>query len=247
MALQQSNQRGRFIPLEVRTTLSAGTTLFPSWNRNFLARPGGKLYKDDFRSVANSNDPASIYSAGFLNENWAAAEFQVGDTLSGLQKLADSEKEYRALPLSNINRFLALQRVRQSRSRLIQTSKEGQTLAERMSGQWTVKSGGLDAAPRTGTLIMTLDRDSGLLSASLLLKPMGLDAFAKIQENGPVLIQDLHTAIFTWQGSDPLLGLIAGTTTLTFDDSLTNVTAVEQQSNQSITKYTLFKPIIPPQ
>jgi hypothetical protein len=63
-----------------------------------------------------------------------------------------------------------------------------------------------------------------------------------MQQDGPVLIKDLHTAEFDWQGSDQLLGSLTGTTTLTFDDSLTSIAAVEQRSDQVVTKYTLAKP-----
>ena len=214
----------------------------------FSISNGEKTYREALKSVAGSKDPSFIYAAGFLNENWAAGEFQAEDLSSGLGKLEAAEKLYQSLSLWNPNRFPALQRVRQSRSKMIQASIEGQKLAQRLSGRWAITGSSLGALPASGTLTVTLDQDSGLMTAYLVLKAVGPDSLGpKMQENGPVLIKDLHTAIFNWQGSDQYLGPLTGTTTLTFGDSPTSITAVEQQSNQSIAKYALIKSTSPPQ
>jgi hypothetical protein len=92
----------------------------------FSVSQGEKMYSDALTSVASSKDPAFIYDAGFLNENWAKGEFQVENVPAGLQKLADAERSYQSLPRWNQNRFSAIERVRQLRSKLIQDSGEGQ-------------------------------------------------------------------------------------------------------------------------
>jgi hypothetical protein len=189
-----------------------------------------------------NNDPLSLSARGWVHLSWGQGEFAAGNDSGALQQLATAEEVYTALPLTNPNRASGIQNVRQTRAFLMQTSDDGRRLAAALIGQWSVIPSG-PGVPRTGTLTISLNPDSGALSATCSHDlPGGL--LLPVTENGNVQIQDEQTALFVWQSSIPNFGeptLAAGTTTLKISPDGKTLNATEQQENHGDWKYIFVK------
>jgi hypothetical protein len=215
--------------------LALARLCFTEGNPHFSIEKGEQLYRDALVGMTNSKDSAIVYETGYLYETWAAAEFENGKTSEGLEKLADSERAYRSLPMWNGSRAIALLRLSQTQSRMLQASDQGQELAKQIAGDWV--SLGPTEGSLTGKLSINLSRDSGQLSASFLQKLNGLDSLGpKIQVSGPITMVDSHSAVFAWQGSDSL-STISGKTNLAFSNDLVSISAEELRPGQSSLRY----------
>ena len=217
--------------------LALARLYFVKGSPGFSIEKGEALYKDALAGMGSPTNPALIYQTGYLYETWAEVEFEAGRADSSVQKLASAEKLYRSLPLWDGNRRLALQRIDQIRSNQAQTSIEGQTLGQRLVGRWTVadQPEGYSAM----TLTISVDSNSGLLSGNLNQANAMTSLGPRLEEAGPIVLGNQHSAMFTWQGMDALIGQISGKTTLSFNDDMTRIYAVEERLGQNPIKYTL--------
>jgi tetratricopeptide (TPR) repeat protein len=205
---------------------------------------GEKLYSEAVKYVDEGKDPYTLALRGFIRLSWAQSEFAHGDANKGMQEFSDAESAYQSLPLTNPYRAPGLQNVRQMRSLLFQLSEMGHRVAMALNGEWTfAPDAHRNDSTSIGTLTVFLDPDSGALSAACSRTAGNLGG--QLNMNGPVLVRDLHTALFNWQGSVRSFGPggapITGSTTLTLSDDGATISAVEQQPNLAPVKYTLVK------
>jgi hypothetical protein len=216
--------------------LALARLYFVKGSPSFSVEKGETLYKDALAGMGTPTNPTLIYQTGYLYETWAEAEFETGRADSSVLKLANAETLYRSLPLWDGNRRLALQRIDQTRSKQAQTSDEGQTLAKRLVGKWTVadQPEGYSAM----TLTISVDSSSGLLSGTLYQANVIRTIAPRLEEAGPIVLGSQHSAVFTWEGTDALLGAIAGKTALSFNDDMARIYAVEERPGQNPIKYT---------
>ena len=219
--------------------LALARLYFIKGSPTFSIENGEAAYKDALTGLGNTTDPASIYQAGYVYEAWAEAEFEIGKADSSMEKLSKAEALYRSLPLWDGNRRLALQRIDQTRSKQTQTSDAGQALGRKLVGKWKLVDQPDGYAGMT--LAISMDSSSGSLNGTLHQANLIRTVAPRLEESGPIVLSDQHTATFTWQGTDAILGTITGKTTLTFDSEVKEMDALEERPGQNPVKYTFAR------